>query len=89
MKLSQEKKDKISEQIIGLLFHSFPKQLYTSEIAKELARDEEFIKSLLFELKKKAIIISIKKNEKGTDFIRRIRWQLSSEAYKIYKEKAQ
>lgn len=88
MKLSKEKKDKISEQILSFLYQSFPKQLFTSEIAKEIARDEEFIKNLLFELKEKNLILSIKKNEEGKDFIRRIRWQLSGPVYQLYHQKA-
>jgi len=87
MKLSKEKRDKISEQILLFLYQSFPKQLFTVEVAKELARDEEFIKNLLFELKEKNLVVNIKKNTDGKLFIRRLRWQLSPEAYKIYHEK--
>ena len=88
MRLSKEKRDKIAEQILSLLFHSFPKQLFTAEIAKEIARDEEFIKRILLELKDKNLVLSIKKNEKGLNFIRRIRWQLTSPAYQAYHQKA-
>ena len=87
MRLSKEKRDKIAEQILGLLFQSFPKQLFTSEIAKEIARDEEFVKAIMLDLKTKGLVIQIGKNEKGLLFIRRLRWQLTSEAYKIYQEK--
>ena len=72
MKLSKEKRDKISEQILSILFHSFPKQLFTAEIAKEIARDEEFIKNILFELQEKNLIVHIKKNEDGKIFVRRL-----------------
>jgi len=84
MRLSKEKRDKISEQILAHLYHSFPNQLFTAEIAKELARDEEFIKKLLFELKDKNLIMPIKKNAKGIDFIRRIKWQLTIDTYTAY-----
>jgi predicted transcriptional regulator with HTH domain len=87
MRLSQQKKDKISEQILSLLYQSFPKQLFTAEIAREIARDEEFIKRLMFELNEKGLVKPIKKNSKGIDFIRRIKWQLSSNAYQAYHEK--
>ncbi|MBM3246981.1 hypothetical protein FJZ17_00345 [Candidatus Pacearchaeota archaeon] len=87
MKLSKEKRDKISEQVLSLLFHSFPKQLFTAEVAKEIARDEEFIKTLLYDLKDKNLIVAIKKNEKGLNFIRRVRWQLTPEAFKVYQQK--
>ena len=89
MKLSKEKRDKIAEQILSLLFHSFPKQLFTAEIAREIARDEEFIKTLLFDLKDKNLLVLIKKNKKGLMFVRRLRWQLTPEAYKIYQSKTQ
>ena len=87
MRLSKEKRDKISEQILSLLYHSFPKQLFTAEIAKESARDEEFVKTILHELKEKNLVVAIKKNETGKIFIRRIRWQLSSQAYQAYHQK--
>jgi len=89
MKLSKEKRDKIAEQILGLLFQNFPKQMFTAEIAKEIARDEEFVKTLLIELKDKNLLTLIRKNEKGLLFVRRLRWQLSPEAHKIYREKTQ
>jgi len=84
MKLSQQKKDKIAEQILSLLYHSFPKQFFTAEIAREIARDEEFIKRLMFDLKNKNLVKDIKKNTKGIDFVRRIKWQLTSNAYEAY-----
>jgi len=89
MKLSKIKKDKISEQILSHIFYSFPKQLFTAEIAREIARDEEFVKNLLLELKDKGIVILIRKNEKGKSFIRRQRWQLSSKAYSAYQNQIQ
>jgi hypothetical protein len=88
MRLSKEKKDKISEQILSHLFHSFPKQLFTAEIAKEIARDEEFIKNILFELQEKKLVVNIRKNEDGKLFVRRLRWQLSPMAYGAYSNKS-
>ncbi len=88
MKLSKEKRDKIAEQVLMFLYQSFPHAKFTSEIAKENARDEEFIKTLMFELKDKNLVLAIKKNEEGKDFIRRIRWQLSGPAYQVYDIKA-
>jgi hypothetical protein len=88
MKLSKEKKEKIAEQILSHLYHSFPQQLFTAELAKEIARDEEFVKNLMLDLKDKNLVLAIKKNEQGRDFIRRIRWQLSGPAYQAYDLKA-
>jgi hypothetical protein len=85
MKISKEKKEKIYEQILALLFSLSPKPLFTLNIAKELARDEEFVKGLLLNLKKKNLVVEIKKNPKGINYLKRSRWKLSEETYKIYK----
>jgi len=86
MKISKQKKDKISEQILAYLFSLHPKPVFTAHIAQEIARDEEFVKDLLMDLKKKNLVLSIKKNPKGIDYLRRIRWKLSRNAYEIYKQ---
>jgi len=86
MKLSQEKRDKISEQILSFLFHTYPQSKFTAEIAREIARDEEFIKAMMHELKDKNLVISIKKNPKGIFYSRRIRWRLSNNTFNAYKE---
>ncbi|MEK6906549.1 MAG: hypothetical protein AABW81_02925 [Nanoarchaeota archaeon] len=86
MRISNSKKEKISEQILLLLYSQTPKSLFTSYIAKEIARDEEFTKDILIELKNKKLIIGIKKNPKGVDYKKRIRWKLSDEAYQAYKQ---
>lgn len=87
MKISDKKKDKISEQILGFLFTSFPKPVFTSFVAQEIARDEEFVKKLLLELNKKKLITEVKKNPEGINYLRRSRWKLTDEAYLIYKNK--
>ena len=87
MRLSQVKKDKIAEQILSFLYHNFPNQPFTAEIAREIARDEEFIKRLLFELKDKGLVTPIRKNSKGIAFTRRLKWRLSQKVYDVYKSK--
>jgi len=85
MKISEQKKEKIYEQILALLYSVSPKPLFTLNIAQEIARDEEFVKSLLLELKKKELLIEIKKNPKGFPYLKRSRWKLSDSAYQAYK----
>ncbi|HTY44116.1 MAG TPA: hypothetical protein VMC80_02645 [Patescibacteria group bacterium] len=85
MKISKEKKDKISEQILAFLFAHSPKSLFTFYIAKEIARDDEFVRELLEELKKKGLVSEIKKNSEGVPYQRRTRWKLSDKAYSAYK----
>ncbi len=87
MRLSQTKKNRIIEQIILFLYHSFPREPFTAQVAREIARDEEYVKRILFELKEKGITVSIMKNNKGEPFSRRLKWRLSSKAYEIYKSK--
>lgn len=87
MKISDEKKEKIFEQILSYLFSISPKPVYTAHIARELARDEEFIKKLLKELKKQKLIIEIKKNSQGKIYLKRSRWKLSNKTYNVYRSK--
>ncbi len=86
MKISEKKREKILEQILALLYSVFPKPLFTSHIAQEIARDEEFIKKLLLELKNKKLVIEIKKNPKGICYLKRSRWKISDVVYQTYKK---
>jgi predicted transcriptional regulator with HTH domain len=84
--ISQSKKDKISEQILHYLFTISPESEFTSDISREIIRDEEFTKLLLVELEKKKLIISIDKNPQGIKYSRRQRWRLSQQVYDAYKK---
>ena len=84
-KISKEKQERIMASITAILYEHSPKLLFTIDISKYLARDEEFIKKLLFELKRKNLVVEIKKNPKGKNYIRRSRWRLSDNAYLAYK----
>ena len=87
MRISQEKRDRIIEQILSFLYQGFPKEPFTAEIAKEIARDEEFIKRILLELKEKNLVLVIKKNKKGEPFSRRLKWRLTNQVYEVYHSK--
>jgi len=86
-KISQSKKDKISEQILHYLFSISPEAAFTNKIAEETARDEEFTKSLLLQLQKKNFVVEVKKNSQGALYTRRQRWRLSSQVYNVYSKK--
>lgn len=83
-RISQAKKDKISEQILHYLFSVAPELKFTAEVAREIARDEEFTLALLEELKSKSLIVPVDKNPQGISYIKRQRWRLSNEAYTAY-----
>jgi len=87
MYISKEKKERISEQILAYLYSTNPRPIFTFHIAKELARDEEFIKKLLIDLKKKDFVVEITKNPQGKDYTKRSRWKLSEKVYLLYKQK--
>ncbi len=86
MKISEKKIEKISEQILALLFEQSPKLLFTSHVAVEIARDEEFVKRLLLGLKAKMLVKEINKNPQGIDYKKRSRWTLTSKTYETYKK---
>jgi predicted transcriptional regulator with HTH domain len=86
MKISYKKREKIYEQILAYLYSISPKPVFTFNIAQEIARDEEFVKDLLLELRKKNLVVEIKKNPEGIIYLKRSRWKLSDAAYQIYKE---
>lgn len=85
-KISEEKIKKIKETILAFLFHNSPKSFYTYNIAKEIARDEEFTKRLLLELLREGLVTKVEKNASGIKFLRREKWRLSSKAFKAYSE---
>ena len=84
--ISKKKKDKIAEQILHYLFAVSPEAKFTSQIAIEIARDEEFTKSILADLKHKQLVNEINKNAEGLVYSRRQRWRLSDKAYIAYKK---
>ncbi len=85
-RISKSKKEKIQEQIIFYLYTKFPNPQFISDIAKELARDEEFIKTLINELFIKNLVIKITQNPKGIKYSHRLRWRLSKKTYEIYSQ---
>jgi predicted transcriptional regulator with HTH domain len=86
MEISKEKRDKIKEGILAFLFHSSPRAFFTSEISKEIARDEEFTKQLLVELQKQGMVACVDKNPKGIKYSKRQRWRIGSKIYETYKK---
>ncbi|MBU4308458.1 MAG: hypothetical protein KJ566_01535 [Nanoarchaeota archaeon] len=87
MKISEQKRNKISEQILAFLYSISPKLIFTAHLAMEIARDEEYTKKLLLELKSKKLVVQITKNPQGKQYIQRSRWKLSDEAFKFFKDR--
>jgi len=85
-KISQQKRDKIAEQILAHLFQSSPEAIHTNKIAESIIRDEEFTKALLQDLEQKKLIVKITKGPQGQQYARRERWRLSQNTYDVYKQ---
>ncbi|HLC31130.1 MAG TPA: hypothetical protein VJK51_00525 [Candidatus Nanoarchaeia archaeon] len=85
-RISQKKQDKIAEQMLHVLFQSSPAPLFTATIAQETARDEEFTKTILHQLKTKGLVQLIKKNAQGVQYQQRQRWRLTNEAFNAYQK---
>ena len=83
-RISTQKRDKIAEQILHYLFTVSPESKFTSEIAREIARDEEFTKTILLTLKSKNLVLEVNKNPEGILYSKRQRWSLSSAVYTEY-----
>lgn len=84
-KLSPDKIKKIKEEIISLLYNNALKAMFTNEIASHLIRDEEFIKTILKELKKEGLVQEVEKSQKGKEYLRWRRWALSKSTFEAYK----
>ena len=84
--ISNKKRSKISEQILSYLYSTSPEASFTSRIAEEIIRDEEFTKSLLEELEKNKLVTRVTKGPQGQDYTRWSRWRLSNAAFEAYKK---
>lgn len=84
--ISNKKKSKISEQILSYLYNLSPEAAFTSKIAEEIIRDEEFTKSLLEDLEKSKLLVRITKGPDGQDYSRWTRWRMSNAAFEAYKK---
>ncbi|MEK6846715.1 MAG: hypothetical protein AABY16_00955 [Nanoarchaeota archaeon] len=85
-RISKKKRSKISEQILSHLYELSPEPQFTNKIAQEIARDEEFTKSLLQELESNKLLVRITKGPQGQDYQRWERWRLSNAAFDAYKK---
>ncbi|MBT6995737.1 hypothetical protein HN865_01960 [Candidatus Woesearchaeota archaeon] len=84
--ISQVKQNKIKEQILFYLYAQFPKQPFTVDVAREIARDEEFTKRILQEMNVSSLVVKIERNSEGIKYQRRIRWRISNKAHQVYSQ---
>ena len=84
VKLSQKTIQLLKDDIISILYENSLAARFTNEIALELRRDNEFTKKILLELKKEGFVEEIKKNNKGYQYLARIKWRIPPKVLKAY-----
>jgi len=85
-RISKEKINTIKSNILSILYKNNLRALFTAEIAKIEARDEEFIKKILQEMKEQGFVNMVNMNQMGKIYSRRMRWRLNSQTYEAYKK---
>ncbi len=85
-RISDKKIERIKEGILSYLYDNPAKPIFTSQIAEEMIRDEEFILRLLKELHASKLIKKISTNSRGKQFLSRRKWTLRPEVYTKYSE---
>lgn len=83
-RISEVKVEKISEHILSYLYGVFPRLVFTVDVAREIARDEEFVKRLLLGLEEKRLVVRVDKNASGEVYLKRMRWRISNRAHEVY-----
>lgn len=81
--ISDNKKEKIKMDVLRFLYDEYPKMLYTYEVADALTRNDEFILSLLMELRNKKAVHWIEETKGGK--IKR-KWGMNELIHNTYKK---
>ncbi len=82
-KISLEKEARIKEEILRILYDSYPKFYYTSSISYEVLRNNEFVLRLMNEMMKGGLVSFI--CERGGRGMRK-KWCLKNDVFEKYKE---
>ncbi len=82
-KISDNKIEKIKEEVLRVLYENYPEFKYTYQISDNLLRNDEFILRLLIDLKKLNLVMNIEES-KGNKIKKK--WSLTNIAYDKYKE---
>ncbi|MBI4155079.1 hypothetical protein HY498_03270 [Candidatus Woesearchaeota archaeon] len=82
-KISEEKKELLQREILGILYQNYPKMYFTSDLSELMIRDDEFVLDLLKDLKKRNLVKCLEEGRSGK--IKR-KWGMSKEIYQRYKK---
>ncbi|MBI4360233.1 hypothetical protein HY572_00490 [Candidatus Micrarchaeota archaeon] len=78
-RISRERFHKIAEQVLGVLYDSFPIPLSTRKVAEEIARDNEFTLKVLLFLEQQKLVSKVDQGKTGL-LERTVRWKISASA---------
>ncbi|MEK6860933.1 MAG: hypothetical protein AABY07_03085 [Nanoarchaeota archaeon] len=87
VKLSTQLINLIKDDIISHLYNNQVRSYFTSEIAKEIRRDNEFALKLLTELQEQGLVEQIKKNKQGKKYLARVKWRIPNHVIKAYEQR--
>ena len=79
-KISNNKIEKIKNEILFILFENNLKGMYTKDVSDEIARDKEFVLKILKELESKNLVKNVLKHKV------RKKWIMTEKAYEAYKQ---
>lgn len=78
-RISRERFHKIAEQVLGVLYDSFPVPLSTRKVAEDVARDNEFTLKVLLFLKEQKLVSTVDQGKMGP-LERTVRWKITASA---------
>ena len=84
-RISEANFKRIAESALGVLYEKFPLPLSTTQVAAELARDNEFVLKVMLFLEKKGYAVRVGKGKLG-DLSRTVKWKISKQARETYEK---
>ncbi len=82
-KISENKKELLQREILGILYQNYPKMFFTNELSDMMVRDDEFVLDLLNSLRKKRLVKCLENGRSGK--VKR-KWGMSKEIHQRYKK---
>lgn len=87
-KIGEKTKEIIRDHIADVLYSAYPLEVSTYYVAKNIGRNKEFVKKLLYDLKKIGLVIESKKDKRGFPLAgNRSKWKMKWDFVRALKEK--
>ncbi len=86
-RISEANFKRIAESALGVLYDHFPLPLSTTQLAQQLARDNEFVLKIMLFLEQKGLAANVMKGLTG-DLSRTVKWKMTKQAKDSYDARA-